>query len=72
MKLNNPISQIKENQLIQNIVDAQKDLGRYRGIYSMTPNLPDTQKHVGFYLNSKEDFLKAGNKIIQEAEISAQ
>lgn len=25
MKLNNPISQIKENQLIQNIVDAQKD-----------------------------------------------
>ena len=22
----------------------------------MTPNLPDTQKHVGFYLKTKEDF----------------
>ena len=36
------------------IVDAQKELDRYKGVYSMTPNLPDTQKHVGFYLNSKE------------------
>jgi len=48
------------------IVDAQKDLGRYQGIYSMTPNLPDTQKHVGFYLNNKEDFLRAGNKLLGE------
>jgi len=48
------------------IVDAQKDLGRYQGIYSMTPNLPDTQKYVGFYLNSKEDFIKAGKKIIND------
>lgn len=50
------------------IVDAQKDLDRYRGTYSMTPNLPDTQKHVGFYLNNKEDFLKAGNKLIEETD----
>ena len=32
----------------------------------MTPNLPDTQKHVGFYLKNKADFLKAGNSIINE------
>ena len=32
----------------------------------MTPNLPDTQKHVGFYLNSKEDFLRAGNKLLEQ------
>lgn len=50
------------------IVDAQKDLDRYRGTYSMTPNLPDTQKHVGFYLNNKEDFLKAGNQLIEETD----
>ena len=50
------------------IVDAQKDLNRYKGIYSMTPNLPDTQKHVGFYLNSKEDFISAGKKLIQQTE----
>ncbi len=48
------------------IVDAQKDLERYKNIYSMTPNLPDTQKHVGFYLKTKEDFLKAGNILLEQ------
>ena len=50
------------------VVDAQKDLNRYAGVYSMTPNLPDTQKHVGFYLNSKEDFLSAGKKLIEQTD----
>ncbi|MBE7711461.1 MAG: D-glycero-beta-D-manno-heptose-7-phosphate kinase [Cyanobacteria bacterium SIG31] len=53
------------------IVDAQKDLNRYNGTYSMTPNLPDTQKHVGFYLKTKEDFLKAGNRIIEETNANS-
>ena len=48
------------------IVDAQKDLNKYFGTYSMTPNLPDTQKHVGFYLNSKDDFIRAGNKLLEQ------
>ncbi len=48
------------------IVDAQKDLHRYKGITSMTPNLPDTQKHVGFYLKDKADYLLAGSKLIKE------
>ena len=48
------------------IVDAQRDLGRYKGITSMTPNLPDTQKYVGLYLRSKEDFLKAGKQLLKE------
>ena len=51
------------------IVDAQKNLDSYNGVYSMTPNLPDTQKHVGFYLKTKEDFVKAGLKIINEANL---
>ena len=37
----------------------------------MTPNLPDTQKHVGFYLRSKEDFLKAGNKLLEDTKADA-
>ncbi len=53
------------------IVDAQKDLGRYKGITSMTPNLPDTQKYVGLYLKNKEDFLKAGNKLLSETGADA-
>ena len=50
------------------IVDAQKDLGRYAGIYSMTPNLPDTQKYLGFYLNNKTDFVKAGIELINQTK----
>lgn len=50
------------------VVDAQKDLNRYNGTFSMTPNLPDTQKHVGFLLNSKEDFLRAGNMLIEQTD----
>ena len=48
------------------VVDAQRDLDRYKNIYSMTPNLPDTQKHVGFYIRSKEDFIKAGNELLHQ------
>ena len=52
------------------IVDAQKDLNKYKGAYSMTPNLPDTQKHVGYFLNKKDDFLKAANTIISETGVN--
>lgn len=55
----------KENS-IKVIVDAQRDLGRYKNIYSMTPNLPDTQKYVGFYIKTDEDFLRAGNILLEE------
>ena len=48
------------------IVDAQRELNRYKGITSMTPNLPDTQKHVGFYLKNKDDFLKAGRILLEQ------
>ena len=48
------------------IVDAQRDFNRYKNVYSMTPNLPDTQKYVGYYLNNKSDFIKAGKQIIEE------
>ena len=53
------------------IVDAQKDLNRYNGVYSMTPNLPDTQKHVGFFLNTREDFLRAGNRILEQTNANS-
>ena len=43
------------------VVDAQKDLGSYKDITSMTPNLPDTQKSVGFELASQADLEKAGD-----------
>ena len=54
----------KYNKIV--VVDAQKNLSRYKGVSSMTPNLPDTQKQVGFYLRNKADYLLAGNKLIKE------
>ena len=68
-KILKSVSDIANKYSKKVIVDAQKDFGRYKNIYSMTPNLPDTQKHVGFYLNNKEDFVKAGLNIINENKL---
>ena len=48
------------------VVDAQKDLGVYKNVTSMTPNLPDTQKSVGFVIESEEDLKRAGDKLLSE------
>lgn len=42
------------------VADIQKNFDKYKNVTSLTPNLPDTQKFLGFSLNSKEDFEKAG------------
>ena len=49
------------------IVDAQRNLNKYYGVTSMTPNLPDTQKHTGFLLKTKQDFLRAGNLLLEQS-----
>lgn len=48
------------------VVDAQKDLDKYKNVTSMTPNLPDTQKFVGFYLDNDEKINKAGTQLMEE------
>ena len=53
------------------IVDAQKNLDMYKGVTSMTPNLPDTQKHVGFFLKNSSDFQKAGRILIEQSNSEA-
>lgn len=68
------IKTVAETAKINNkkvVVDAQKDLNRYKGVTSMTPNLPDTQKHVGFFLRTKEDFIKAGSTLIKETSAAS-
>lgn len=56
----------KYNKII--VVDAQKDLGAYKNITSMTPNLPDAQKSVGFCIESKDDLRKAGEILLKETK----
>jgi rfaE bifunctional protein kinase chain/domain len=47
------------------VVDAQKDLDKYKNVTSMTPNLPDTQKFVEFFIKDDETMSKAGETLIQ-------
>ncbi|HCB10582.1 MAG TPA: D-glycero-beta-D-manno-heptose-7-phosphate kinase [Cyanobacteria bacterium UBA11991] len=48
------------------VVDAQRDLNTYKNVTSMTPNLPDTEKSVGFEIKSIDDMKKAGDKLLKE------
>ena len=48
------------------VVDAQRDLSEYKNVTSMTPNLPDTQKSVGFFIENEEDMKKAGDKLLAQ------
>lgn len=51
------------------VVDAQKDLEKYKNVTSMTPNLPDTQKFVGqkfgIFIKDEESMNIAGKKLIE-------
>lgn len=54
----------KYNKVI--VVDAQGELERFKNVTSMTPNLPDTQKSVGFFINNEEDLRRAGRKLLEQ------
>lgn len=53
-----------QNKMV--IVDGQKNLERYKGSTSMTPNLPDTQNHVGFLIRNNEDLHRAGKVLLKD------
>lgn len=53
------------------VVDAQKDLGSYKNVTSMTPNLPDTEKSVGFEIETEEDLKCAGEKLLSQTSAKA-
>lgn len=42
------------------IIDAQKDLRRYRGATVFTPNLPEAEQAVGYTINSPQTLHNAG------------
>ena len=47
------------------VVDAQKALDRYQGVTSMTPNQPDCEKFVGFFIKDKETLEQAGKEMLK-------
>lgn len=53
------------------VVDAQKDLTRYKNVTSMTPNLPDTEKTVGFKIDSEDALKQAGRKLLKDTHANS-
>lgn len=47
------------------VADVQKDMYRYKGVTAMTPNQPDTEKFVGFFIKDEETLKKAGEKLLE-------
>lgn len=54
----------KYNKII--VVDSQKELERFQGVTSMTPNQPDTEKFVGFFIKDGETLEKAGKDMLSK------
>lgn len=47
-------------------VDAQKNLDRYQGATVLTPNQPDTEQFVGYFINSEEKLMQAGKDMLEK------
>lgn len=47
------------------IVDAQGDFSRFKDVTLMTPNQPDTEKAVGYALETSDDLRRAGAEILK-------
>lgn len=54
----------KYNKII--VVDSQKDLDRFQDVTSMTPNQPDSEKFVGFFIKDKESLERAGKDMLNK------
>ncbi len=57
----------KHNKII--VADIQKDMEKYRGTTAITPNQPDTEKQVGFYIKDDETLKKAGEKLLEDLNL---
>lgn len=56
----------KYNKIV--VVDAQKDLDRYKGATAMTPNQPDTEKFVGYFIKDEDSLQKAGQDMLSKTD----
>lgn len=53
------------------IVDAQGDFRRFKNLTLMTPNQPDTEKAVGYPLNSRQALEQAGKDLLEQTGLKA-
>jgi len=56
----------KHNKII--VADIQKDMEKYKGVTAITPNQPDAEKQVGFFIKDEETLKKAGEKLLEDVK----
>lgn len=57
----------KYNKII--VADIQKNMEKYKGVTAITPNQPDAEKQVGFFINDETLLKKAGETLIKQLEV---
>ncbi|MDD3238408.1 MAG: PfkB family carbohydrate kinase [Candidatus Gastranaerophilales bacterium] len=50
------------------VVDAQKNLERYKGATAMTPNQPDTEGFIGYCIKDENSLAQAGKDMLSKTE----
>ena len=56
----------KYNKLVA--VDAQSDLERFKRATVLTPNQPDAEKSVGYFIKDEKTLLQAGKDLLEKTE----
>ena len=57
----------KYNKII--VADIQKNMEKYAGVTAITPNQPDAEKQVGFFIKNEDDLKRAGEKLINQLDV---
>ena len=57
----------KHNKII--VADIQKDMEKYKGVTAITPNQPDCEKQVGFFIKDEKTLFEAGEKLIKDLSL---
>ena len=57
----------KHNKII--VADVQKDFEKYKGVTAITPNMPDSEKYVGYFIKNDDDLTRAGSTIIEKLNL---
>ncbi len=57
----------RHNKII--VADIQKDMEKYRGVTAITPNQPDSEKFLGYFINDEKTLEKAGEELIKRLEL---
>ncbi len=57
----------KHNKII--VADIQKNMEKYKGVTAITPNQPDSEKQVGFFIKDEQTLKQAGEKLLRDLNL---